>query len=108
MHRLIYKMAHGEIPSTVIVRHLCGNRKCVRLTHLAAGTREDNAADMVMHGTVMRGEKNPQARLRETDVIDIRRRRAAGEKLHDIAADYDITFQTVHDIAARRRWRHVA
>lgn len=108
MHRLIYKMAHGEIPSSTVVRHLCGNKRCVRLTHLAAGTQKENMADAVSHGTIRRGESAPNVKLSEADVIEIRRRRRAGELLTSIAGDYGISFQTVHDIDRRRRWRHVA
>ncbi len=34
-----------EVSSGKIVRHLCGNKACVRPEHLAEGTRKDNADD---------------------------------------------------------------
>jgi hypothetical protein len=35
-HRFIYEAAYGPIPDGLTVDHLCGNRRCVRPTHLEA------------------------------------------------------------------------
>lgn len=53
------------------------------------------------------GERQWNAKLTEADVIDIRRRRDAGEILRTIAADHGITIGATHHIANRKSWRHV-
>lgn len=55
-----------------------------------------------------RGERNGNARLTASDVVEIRRRRAAGERLVDIGESFGISFATVWGVAARRSWKHVA
>jgi hypothetical protein len=35
-HRLAWELAYGSMPPHVLVRHLCGNHRCVRVDHLAA------------------------------------------------------------------------
>lgn len=53
-----------------------------------------------------KGERNGMARLSSSQVQEIRRRRASGEKLETIAADYGISINHVSNVAKGRRWRH--
>jgi hypothetical protein len=36
VHRVAWELAHGPVAPHVLVRHLCGNHRCVRVDHLAA------------------------------------------------------------------------
>lgn len=49
-HRAAWIDAFGD-PGSLLVRHLCGNRACVNLSHLRLGTHSDNHLDAVAHGT---------------------------------------------------------
>jgi hypothetical protein len=53
------------------------------------------------------GEASPAARLTEAAVVAIRRRRAAGETLAALAAEYGVTPYTIDKVAKREAWRHV-
>ncbi len=47
-HRQYYARANKVVlQPDEVVRHLCGNRWCVEVTHLAAGTVKDNNIDTV-------------------------------------------------------------
>jgi hypothetical protein len=54
-----------------------------------------------------RHNRRDPVRLTPTAVREIRARRATGETLTAIAADYGVSFHTVYDIAKRRRRAHV-
>lgn len=54
------------------------------------------------------GEKSLSAKLKESDVIDIRYRFLCGERQIDILKSYPlVTPQTIYDIVRFRRWRHI-
>jgi hypothetical protein len=76
--------------------------------NLCWGTKSaNNGADKIRDGTLPLGERNRNAKLTEAIVREIRRRRAAGEMLAAIAADYGVGHTTVQKVAAGETWRHV-
>lgn len=85
------------------------------VTNLRWGTHRENIMDSVRAGTqhpVWRsgfnaGEAHGAARFSEADVLDMRRLRASGASLKEIAAKYDTSITTVSDIANRRNWKHI-
>ncbi len=101
-HRLVWQCANGDIPDGLVINHLNGIKGDNRLSNLDVTTYSGNSrhASKVL-GKVrdQSGTKNSMAKLTDDHVVEIRRRRASGERLASIAADYGVTFQTVSDIA---------
>lgn len=99
-------LRHGERPSERHeVAHSCGNGHlaCVNPRHLRWATIEENKADMVLHGTAPRGEKNANHVLTEGDVREIR---AIGGFLPSrrLASIYGVSKTTITDVMKRRSW----
>lgn len=76
-------------------------------SNLRWGTRKDNAADSVKHGTNPHGEKHGCARLKVDDVRSIRTSYAAGVSSKKLAEKYGINKAHVWDIVARNVWKSV-
>jgi hypothetical protein len=45
VHRLVYERAYGPVPAGLVVRHHCDVRACIELSHLEAGTRQQNSQE---------------------------------------------------------------
>lgn len=109
VHHLVCLAFHGLPPEgTDQARHKDGSRTNNKPSNLAWTNALGNAADRRMHGTEAVGGKNPNAKLDEGDVIDIRHRLKAGEARAKIAARYGVSKDTIHMIAQNKAWRHVA
>lgn len=48
-HKLSYLITHGDITKGLVVRHRCGDSRCVNPEHLIAGTQSENMRDMWFH-----------------------------------------------------------
>lgn len=105
---VVCKEAHGDPPTPLHeAAHSCGNGNlgCVNPRHLSWKTPAANNADKIEHGTLIRGEQHPFAKLTEDTVRMI---------YHDerpypaIAAAHNISVPTIYDIKRRRSWSWLA
>ncbi len=106
-HRLTFMMENGFIPESTCVLHRCDTPLCVRPSHLFAGTKADNTADMIAKGRVARGEALPQAKLTKERVSEVKRMLAAGSRPFQIAKMFGLTQQAVCNIRRGRIWAWV-
>ena len=108
-HRLAWELKYGPIPEGLGVLHRCDNPPCCNDEHLFLGTDADNALDREAkgRGNQPKGVDHPRAKLNEADVAEIRRRLAAGEVQHVIAADLGISRTHVSNIKTGMRWSHL-
>ena len=121
VHRAVYEAWYGPL-GDLQVNHLDGNKLNNRLENLEATSALGNtkhAAETGLrkygdeHWTRRRPEMRPRgsdlpyAKLSDDAVREIRRRRANGELLTTIAADYGVDQSLISRIAKRRIWTHV-
>lgn len=113
-HRFAYELAYGSFPEDLCVLHRCDNPACCNPEHLFLGTRIDNNVDMRAKGRgstppLLRGTRNPRAKLTEADVLEIRRRHATREfKTVDLAAGFGVSTHAIEAITSRRNWKWLA
>lgn len=107
VHVLVLLAHVGPCPPGHEAAHDNGIRTDCRLSNLAYKTKKANAEDKKRHGTYKCGEQQNGAKLEKEQVIEIRRRRDAGESLLAIASDFGITISNVSAIHLRKSWTHV-
>lgn len=78
-----------------------------RLENLRWDTPQNNQADTIKMGRQRLGENCPWAKLTAGDVREIRRLRASGVPVADVAAKFGIHVESVTRIANRRSWTHL-
>lgn len=108
-HRMVYEWYHGEIPKGYDICHHCDNPSCVNPDHLFAGTRSDNMLDASKKGLLnpAKGEGHPFSKLRKADVKRIKQLLKRGRSYRSIADLFDVSADTISDIALGKNWKHV-
>lgn len=106
-HRVAYELEKGRIPEGEEVMHSCDNRKCCRPDHLSSGTKQQNMADMMAKSRQAKGTQKWTAKLTEENVLEIRRRHAAGETLVSLSTEFKIGEKNASQLACGDTWKHV-
>lgn len=109
VHRLVLEAFVGLRPEGMECCHF-PDRDITNnnLSNLRWGTKQENAADKLIHGTRPMGEKLWSAKLTEDKVLKIRALHA--EKTHrvsELSRMFGISQSTVSNVIARRLWKHI-
>lgn len=91
VHRLVADAFHGPCPEGMQVRHLNSDRGDNRPCNLAYGTAKDNAMDRMEIGRYANGEDVTGAKLTNEQANEVRRLRAAGEKIKSLSKMFGLS-----------------
>jgi len=89
--------------------HYDGDRKNNYADNLRWATAAENAADRDRHGTTahLKGETHGMAKLTDEVVIRMRRMKASGVSVDELAGRFDVSRSTVFDALSGRTWGHI-
>ena len=112
-HRIAWSLENlREVPEGMLVCHHCDTPLCVNPDHLWIGTQAENVRDMKskrrLKPAVLYGVEQKNAILNDDAVREIRRRRASGERVIDLAHAYGICPSLASMVSTGRVWRHVS
>jgi len=108
IHTLVLTAFVGPRPKDQEGCHKNGDFRNNTLENLRWGTKKENAADKVKHGTDNRGEKHPLAELTSQKVIEIRRLHSTGQyTLKQIGELFEKTGQMIGKIVSRKNWKYI-
>lgn len=86
--------------------HSCDNPPCVNPRHLRWGSRVDNGHDVAIRHRKA-GVRQWSNKLTAPDVLSIRARHEAGERVKALSIEYNVTMSSISNIIARRKWTHI-
>jgi hypothetical protein len=113
VHRLVAEAFLGACPPGKEVNHMDGDKRNAAAENLEYVTRAENAKHAFRLGLTrvpgLKGERNPNAKLTDSAVRDIRARYAPGSvTLKHLASEYDVSPDLIGLVVKRKTWRHIA
>lgn len=95
-------------PSEIVTRHTCHVPACVNPEHLQFGSVADNSRDRDEAGRTPRGEQHGSSKFSDEQVLEIRRRYAAGNVTQqELGDEFGVDRKTVSVIVRRETWEHL-
>lgn len=110
VHRLVWVIFNGSIPSGKWILHHCDNPNCCNPNHLFCGTPADNGRDKSLKGRSNPpvGERCGHSKLTNEDIIKIRSLYASGAFTQSQLSDlYKVGQGEISRIKNRKRWKHI-
>jgi hypothetical protein len=113
-HRIVYRHFNGPIPDGLTINHKDGVKTNNAPSNLETATPKEQIwhaiRELGSHKRVrggQNGEAHLMAKLREPDVLAIRRARAEKQPIKELAARYGVSQQTISKTARGDRWAHI-
>lgn len=103
---LVLECHVGPRPTGHVVRHLNRVKTDNRLENIRWGTPLENEQDKIAHGTANRGEGNTMSRLKEAQVVEIKRLLGTVPQ-KDIAEKFGVCAAQISHIKHGRQWKHI-
>lgn len=108
VHRLVCLAFKGEPkPGETETRHLNGIRSDNRAANLLWGTAKENGADRIIHGRIPRNENGTMAKLKNAEVVEIRRLRDSGVVLSEIGRRFNVTASNIYHVCKRNTFKEI-
>jgi len=105
VHRLVAKYFLGK--SNLTVNHINGNKLNNTVENLEWLSMEDNYQHAKNNGLLAIGEKNGNSKLKERDIILIRKKHNNGKSYRFIAKEFGVSKTTIGKIIKKISWSHI-
>ncbi len=105
--RVICEMLYGPPPTSKHeAAHSCGkgHEGCVHPRHVRWATHKENEADKRLHGTSPQGENHGSAKLKESQILEIR---ASTESCRLAGERFGVDAVMISRIRRRKAWAHI-
>lgn len=99
VHTIVCEVFNGPKPSeSHEVCHVDGTKANNKPSNLRWGTRKENVADSIKHGTFIYGEKQGLSTLSNKQVLEIKKKHSEGIRQYILAKQYGVSPQHISRI----------
>lgn len=106
IHRLVLFAFAGPCPPGFECRHLDGDPSNNSFSNLRWGTKKENSADRIIHGTHLSGERITNSKLTSSQVRTIKFKLKNGYRIGRLLArEYGVSFAAISFIKNGQTWR---
>lgn len=105
-HRVSFFLHNGYWPKEVVM-HDCDNKICVNPHHLKDGTYLENTKQAHERGLYAVGERQGHSKLKEAQVLEIKRLIVEGMRDDDLADKFEVGRKCINAIRHGYSWRHI-
>lgn len=105
VHRLVWKVFNGDIPSGIEINHKDGNKKNNKLNNLELSTKKDNIKHAVENGLYLSGENHGNSILTWKKVRKIRKLVKGGMQQKDLALQFGVSPSTISAVHRKIVWK---
>lgn len=108
VHRLVAKAFIPNPENKPFINHLDRNTGNNHVSNLEWCTQSENIRHSFKMGRVaMRGELQPRAKLKDYQVLEIRKKYSEGDTGMDLAKEYNMSYAGIWEIVQRKNWKHI-
>lgn len=108
VHRLVLEAFIGHCPKGQEARHFPDPTPSNnRLTNLQWGTKEEQYKDRLIDGSVLLGERAPNAKMTTLKALEARKLRRQGWTYQKLAERFQVNSWTIWHIVNGTQWRHI-
>lgn len=104
---LVMEAFIGPRPPKMDVCHKDGNRQNDDISNLYYGTRKENIADAIRHGTFPEGEASGQSKLTSRQVVELRNMRDRGVSFKELGKIFKVSQATAWKVSNREVYSNV-
>lgn len=111
-HRLVWMYFYGRIPKGLEINHKNGIKNDNRPENLELVTPRGNmehASEVLgkLKGRLIIGEMNPSGKLKNNDVVSIKKMLREGRKYSEIASMFGVSKSCIYQINRGKIWSHI-
>lgn len=107
IHQLVAKAFIPNPKNYKQVNHIDGNKEHNYVSNLEWCNAQQNVKHSIATGLRKTGDKTPQARFTNAEVLEIRNMLANGISQAQIAKHYNCPYSTIKNIARKRCWNYL-
>ena len=110
VHKLVAGAFIGIRPDDLVVNHIDGVKANNNVNNLEYVTRSENIRHAIRLGLKKPsvGESQGLSKLKEKDVIEIRRLHKLGNIVHsELAKVFNVSYSAISQVLSRKTWKHI-